>query len=407
MSARADGPDPARRGARTAARSCRARRSPRRGLRASPRRPSSRVRRSCSRGRTRSSPRPASRCASSRPRSRSSRRRAPATCSREQWARSALAGWRRPSRWLWLPWLTARPPAWPLPRRAGSSPPTSCGRSAPARVTRSTLEIDLAAIHANARRLIEVAGHSRLWAVVKADGYGHGAVECAARRSRPVPSASAARRWRRRASYARSSVRRTPIVVLSPLQPGEEAQAAGFEIVVSSLQHYDRLRAAGVSSDVHVKADTGMGRWGMAPADALGVGRELAAGAARLRLAGVMSHLATADATRPSRACRPPSSPRWRASFRLSASPRQLGRRADLARDAFSTPCAAASRSTACRRSSAIRRAWAAVGSALDESRGRIARPAPGASSPVRSPLIARQAQRARTCPVGYADGYP
>ena len=38
-----------------------------------------------------------------------------------------------------------------------------------------------------------------------------------------------------------------------------------------------------------------MGRWGMAPADALAVGRELAGGSGPLRLAGVMSHLATAD----------------------------------------------------------------------------------------------------------------
>ena len=61
-------------------------------------------------------------------------------------------------------------------------------------------------------------------------------------------------------------------------QPGEEIEAGGFEIVVSSLEDYARLRAAGVSCDVHVKADTGMGRWGMAPADALAVGRELAGG---------------------------------------------------------------------------------------------------------------------------------
>ena len=56
-----------------------------------------------------------------------------------------------------------------------------------------------------------------------------------------------------------------------------------------------RLRAAGVACDVHVKADTGMGRWGIAPADALAVGRELADGRGPLRLAALMSHLATSD----------------------------------------------------------------------------------------------------------------
>ena len=71
-----------------------------------------------------------------------------------------------------------------------------------------------------------------------------------------------------------------PLVVMSPLEPGEEAAAGGFEIVVSSLEDYARLRASGVACAVHVKADTGMGRWGMAPADALAVGRELAGGSA-------------------------------------------------------------------------------------------------------------------------------
>ena len=85
------------------------------------------------------------------------------------------------------------------------------------------------------------------------------------------------------------------IVVLSPLEPGEEAHAAGFEIVVSSLEDYARLRASGIACEVHVKADTGMGRWGMSPRDALAAGRELAAGGGPLRLAGLMSHLATAD----------------------------------------------------------------------------------------------------------------
>ena len=46
-------------------------------------------------------------------------------------------------------------------------------------MTRSTLEVDLGAVRANVRRLIGVAGGSEVWAVVKADGYGHGAVECA------------------------------------------------------------------------------------------------------------------------------------------------------------------------------------------------------------------------------------
>jgi alanine racemase len=162
-------------------------------------------------------------------------------------------------------------------------------------VRRSTIEIDLGAVQANARRLIEAGGGSRLWAVVKADGYGHGAVECAT-----TALSSGAERICCASLEEAQELRvglgaRAPIVVFSPLQPGEEIEAGGFEIVVSSLEGYARLRAAGVSCAVHVKADTGMGRWGMTPADALAVGRELAGSSGPLRLAGLMSHLATAD----------------------------------------------------------------------------------------------------------------
>jgi alanine racemase len=43
-------------------------------------------------------------------------------------------------------------------------------------VRRSRITVDLGAIRRNAARLREAAGSAELWAVVKADGYGHGAV---------------------------------------------------------------------------------------------------------------------------------------------------------------------------------------------------------------------------------------
>jgi alanine racemase len=162
-------------------------------------------------------------------------------------------------------------------------------------VTRSLLEVDLGAVRANALRLIAASAGSRLWAVVKADGYGHGAVACA----NAALSAGAERICC--ATLAEARELRTAlgeavaIVVMFPLEPGEEAAAHGFEIVASSLTDLARLRASGVSCGVHVKADTGMGRWGMAPAHALAAGRELATADGPLRLAGLMSHLATAD----------------------------------------------------------------------------------------------------------------
>jgi alanine racemase len=67
-------------------------------------------------------------------------------------------------------------------------------------------------------------------------------------------------------------------------------------VAVSSVEGFARLRAAGRDSvGVHVKYDSGMGRWGMAADDALRIGEDLAGGSGPLRLAGLMSHLASAD----------------------------------------------------------------------------------------------------------------
>ena len=48
-----------------------------------------------------------------------------------------------------------------------------------AAVTRSLFTLDLAAVRHNARTLVDVLAGAELWAVVKADGYGHGAVDVA------------------------------------------------------------------------------------------------------------------------------------------------------------------------------------------------------------------------------------
>ena len=83
-------------------------------------------------------------------------------------------------------------------------------------------------------------------------------------------------------------------MVMSPLLPGEEAAAGGFEIVVSTPDGRDRALAAGPLA-VHVKVETGMGRWGLTPEAALDLGRRLAEDPSGPRLAGLMTHLATSE----------------------------------------------------------------------------------------------------------------
>ena len=148
-------------------------------------------------------------------------------------------------------------------------------------MSRSEITIDLGALRRNAAVLAEAAGGAELWAVVKADAYGHGATDCARAALEAgagalcVATAQEGAALRRELSDAR-------ILVLSPLAEADEAVAreAGLEVAISSPRIPEGL-------NVHVKVDTGMGRFGMSPEDAAGIDPA--------RVVGVMSHLATAD----------------------------------------------------------------------------------------------------------------
>ncbi len=146
---------------------------------------------------------------------------------------------------------------------------------------RSRITIDLGAIRRNAERLRAAAGPAELWAVVKADGYGHGAVG-ASRAAQAGGASALCVATVREGDELREAFPSARIVVMGPLARCEEAVArdAGLEATLTSPEAPDGLA-------VHVKVDTGMGRWGMSLAEAQTVPRE--------RVVGVMSHLATAD----------------------------------------------------------------------------------------------------------------
>jgi alanine racemase len=144
-------------------------------------------------------------------------------------------------------------------------------------VARSELTIDLDALRRNARRLLDELGGAELWAVVKADAYGHGAVDC----SRAALDAGASTLCVATVGEALELRRELPaarIVVLGPTAASEVAAAreARLELVVGD--------DVPEGLPVHVKLDTGMGRWGVSELPA--AGREVV---------GVMTHLATAD----------------------------------------------------------------------------------------------------------------
>ena len=119
---------------------------------------------------------------------------------------------------------------------------------------------------------------AELWAVVKADGYGHGAVDvgrtalAAGATALGVATLGEALELRRALPTAR-------IIVLGPAGPAEIAAAreARLELCLSA-------ETAPPDVPVHLKLDTGMGRWGLSELAAPGSG-----------VVGLMSHFATAD----------------------------------------------------------------------------------------------------------------
>jgi alanine racemase len=143
---------------------------------------------------------------------------------------------------------------------------------------RSLVTVDLGAIRHNVRALLGLLRGTELWAVVKADGYGHGAADVgrtaleAGATTLCVATLGEALELRRALPLAR-------LVVLGPTGSSDvtAARDARLELCVSDGHIPDGV-------PVHLKLDTGMGRWGLAEHAAPGSG-----------VVGLMSHFAAAD----------------------------------------------------------------------------------------------------------------
>jgi alanine racemase len=165
-------------------------------------------------------------------------------------------------------------------------------------MVRALARVDLAAIERNCARLAAVAAPARLCAVVKADGYGHGAVP-AARAAQAGGASWLAVATAREAAELRDAGLEGPVLVMGALSAPELTVAlrAGADVVA-----WDRAFVAALAAHadaegarVHVKLDTGMGRLGTRDvAEATAVAGAVAA-APRLRLVGAMTHFATSD----------------------------------------------------------------------------------------------------------------
>jgi alanine racemase len=155
--------------------------------------------------------------------------------------------------------------------------------------------VDLAAIRDNVA-LLKPSG-AEVMAVVKANGYGHGAAE-AGRAALEGGATWIGVAMAEEGLHLREAGIAVPILVLSELSPGSErdALAAGLTPTVytdAGLAALEEARPSGAPLRAHLKLDTGMHRVGLAPARAVEFARRMVA--AGLEVEGVWTHFAKAE----------------------------------------------------------------------------------------------------------------
>jgi alanine racemase len=160
---------------------------------------------------------------------------------------------------------------------------------------RAIARVRLRAIERNCRLLRERLGGAELCAVVKANGYGHGA-EAAARAALAGGASWLAVATAAEAAELRGRDIDAPLLVMGALTRDDLRTALGARAdVVAWTRELVEAAAAGGPARVHVKLDSGMGRLGTRDAREARSLCDLVAATGGVQLAGLMTHFATAD----------------------------------------------------------------------------------------------------------------
>ncbi len=171
------------------------------------------------------------------------------------------------------------------------------GWSADGGAGRVQARVNLAAIERNCARLrTELRPEASLCAVVKADGYGHGAVQSARAAIAGGASWLAVASAHELCELREAGLVEVRVLVMGALSQAELEQtlAADGDVVVWDGEYLELIARAG-GGRVHVKFDSGMGRLGTRdPAEAARVAA-MARSMPGIELVGVMTHFATAD----------------------------------------------------------------------------------------------------------------
>ncbi len=168
------------------------------------------------------------------------------------------------------------------------------------RATRATVDLD--AIEGNVRMLrAALPEATQLMAVVKADGYGHGAT-WVARAALRAGAALLGVATVGEGQVLRANGIEAPIVLLGSIDAAEVPTAceAGLEITIAgewlldSVQRAARARFAASPIAVHLKLDTGLRRYGATASEAVALATRIA-NDPNLRFASIFTHFASAD----------------------------------------------------------------------------------------------------------------
>ena len=177
-----------------------------------------------------------------------------------------------------------------------------------------TAEIDLKAIAHNIKELGRITNdNAKLMAVVKANGYGHGAIEvagCALQNGAEILGVARIEEG----IQIRNAGIKTPILVFGYTPPQQAAALMEYDLIQSvhtslaARELSEAVASRGKPLKIHLKVDTGMGRLGLLPQDYTSknsaavsvdaIEETLAiAGLKGLELEGIFTHFATADST--------------------------------------------------------------------------------------------------------------
>ena len=161
-------------------------------------------------------------------------------------------------------------------------------------------EIDLNALAHNYHVIrAQVGPDVKIMAAVKANAYGHGAVECARRLETEGVDWFGVALPEEGIELRQAGISR-PVLCLGGFWPGQETACLKYQLTPvvdrrDETERFDRAaRDAGLKANVHLKIDTGMGRLGVRAENVAEFCRGLGH-LANLKVEGLMTHLAVAD----------------------------------------------------------------------------------------------------------------